>query len=282
MSLPVFHTGEILAQRQAGYDIRSAPIYRHIPDKHQALLSELTVIAVAGRDPQGLLTIALIPGPAGFLDGRNGDQLHIILPPHWRQDPLASIAAPGLPVGCLAIDFSTRRRVRINGAVAMITPDRLILTVEQCFGNCPRYITPRDTARLATLPAGTINPLIRLDPYTRTLIAAADTALVASASGTDDLANGGVDLSHRGGPPGFIQATESRLSVPDFPGNRYMNTLGNLVRHPHAALMLVDFTTGDQLHVRGRVTIDWTPPEGYPDAERMWHLDIESAWLRRA
>jgi hypothetical protein len=49
------------------------------------------------------------------------------------------------------------------------------------------------------------------------------------------------------------------LTIPDFRGNRFFNTLGNLVSDPRAALLFVDFETGDLLHLQGRVEIDWSP-----------------------
>ena len=52
---------------------------------------------------------------------------------------------------------------------------------------------------------------------------------------------GGMDVSHRGGRPGFVKLDGDTLVVPDFRGNRYFNTLGNLVSDPRAALVFVDF-----------------------------------------
>ena len=40
--------------------------------------------------------------------------------------------------------------------------------------------------------------------------------------------------------------------MPDFRGNRYMNTLGNLLAEPRAALLFIDFDRGDVLHLQGK------------------------------
>jgi hypothetical protein len=68
-----------------------------------------------------------------------------------------------------------------------------------------------------------------------------------------------VDISHRGGPPGFVTlGSNGDLIVPDYRGNRYFNTLGNLLGDPRAALLFIDFERGDLLQLQGSVTIDWS------------------------
>ena len=60
-----------------------------------------------------------------------------------------------------------------------------------------------------------------------------DTFFVASyADDGDDAARRGVDVSHRGGRPGFVQVDGDVLTIPDFAGNFHFNTLGNLLVNP--------------------------------------------------
>ncbi|WP_371260740.1 pyridoxamine 5'-phosphate oxidase family protein [Bradyrhizobium sp. WSM2793] len=68
------------------------------------------------------------------------------------------------------------------------------------------------------------------------------------------------DISHRGGRPGFVVASDHEITVPDFSGNLYFDTLGNFSVHPYAALLFIDFSTGDLVHIRGRVEIFWNDP----------------------
>lgn len=70
-----------------------------------------------------------------------------------------------------------------------------------------------------------------------------------------------MDVSHRGGPPGFVRLEGQTLTIPDYNGNRYFNTLGNLVSNPRAALLFVDFERGDVLHLQGTTEIVWDGPE---------------------
>jgi hypothetical protein len=54
----------------------------------------------------------------------------------------------------------------------------------------------------------------------------------------------GADISHRGGLPGFVRVQGDELTIPDFRGNRYFNTLGNLIAEPRASLLFIDFEKG--------------------------------------
>ena len=127
---------------------------------------------------------------------------------------------------------------------------------------------------------GRTEPLTGLDGPARRTIAGADTLFVASRA-REGLA-GGADLSHRGGWPGFVRVEEDALDVPDFPGNRYFNTLGNLLGDGRASLLIPDFGTGDLLVLQGMVEIDWTARAGrdLPGVERSWRLHVVRGWRR--
>ena len=89
-------------------------------------------------------------------------------------------------------------------------------------------------------------------------------------------------MSHRGGKPGFVGVAGDALAIPDFRGNRFYNTLGNLLGDPRAGLLFIDFASGDILQLQGRVTIDWHPEGSGPaGAERLWRVEVTRAWRRR-
>jgi hypothetical protein len=73
------------------------------------------------------------------------------------------------------------------------------------------------------------------------------------------------------------------LTVPDFAGNRYFNTLGNFVLSDRAAVLFPDFSTGDLLHLAGRVEIvdDGVEARRFPGAERLWRVHVSSGWRGR-
>jgi hypothetical protein len=126
-----------------------------------------------------------------------------------------------------------------------------------------------------------VERLAELDDAARVLIGDSDTFFVASRSRAV-IDAGGLDMSHRGGRPGFVAVQGDTLVIPDFRGNRYFNTLGNLLGEPRAGLLFVDFASGDLLQLQGRVAIDWHPASGPSGAERLWRVEIERGWRRRA
>ena len=68
----------------------------------------------------------------------------------------------------------------------------------------------------------------------------------------------GVDVSHKGGRPGFVHADDARtLTVPDYVGNSYHNTMDNFMRNPQAGLLFIDFAAGDLLYVAARAEVLW-------------------------
>ena len=60
----------------------------------------------------------------------------------------------------------------------------------------------------------------------------------------------GVDVSHRGGKPGFVRIDDDKtLTFPDFSGNYHFNTMGNILLNPLAGLLFIDFEQGDLLYL---------------------------------
>jgi predicted pyridoxine 5'-phosphate oxidase superfamily flavin-nucleotide-binding protein len=123
----------------------------------------------------------------------------------------------------------------------------------------------------------------------RRLVTKADTFFIASAhpqaGAHSDDASHGVDASHRGGRPGFVRLNaDGTLTVPDFSGNRFFNTLGNLALNPRAGLLFVDFERGDVLHlaVRGEIVWDGPQVEAFPGAERLLRLKVLRGLYRPA
>lgn len=114
--------------------------------------------------------------------------------------------------------------------------------------------------------------LTTLGPAEQAIIAAADTFFIATAyQSTLDIASG-VDVSHRGGNPGFVRIDDPQtLTIPDFPGNCQFNTFGNLELNPCAGLLFLDFDRGDLLYLTGTAEVLWEgdPISRYPGAERL-------------
>lgn len=266
-----FHEDERRAQELAGLRAGRAAIRPYMPDQHREFFALLPYLFTATLDTEGRPVASILTGPAGFVQSPDPATLRVEALPA-ADDPAAPGFTPGRPIGLLGLDLSTRRRNRANGRVAARDGSGLTLAIEQSFGNCPQYIQRRTVVPRVREPAPA-EALAALDGWARQLIHASDTFFIASRSRTG-VEGGGLDMSHRGGPPGFVALEGDTLTVPDFRGNRFFNTLGNLLGDPRAGLLFLDFAAGDVLQLQGRATIDWR--------DRRWTLTVERGWRRRA
>jgi predicted pyridoxine 5'-phosphate oxidase superfamily flavin-nucleotide-binding protein len=276
MSASPFHPGELEAQARAGGGAAGGGIRNFMVEQHRTFFESLPFVVVATVD-DGWPAAALLAGKPGFIAAPDPHTLRIA-----TDDPAQRTYVPGAPAGILGIDLATRRRNRANGIIASAEPGILVLDIRQSFGNCPQYIHMRDIQPAPRTP-GPVRSLPRLDADGRAAISAADTFFVASAARIGE-PEGGVDVSHRGGPRGFVRVEGQTLTIPDYRGNRYFNTLGNLVSNPRAALLFVDFERGDLLHLQGTTEIVWDGPElrSFLAAERLWRFRVERAWRERS
>lgn len=254
----MFHSGELDVQRRAGVAGDAARLSgmlgpAHLDGGPAKFLAQRAFAALTGRDRGGSLWISPLFGRPGFLDG-HGTTLDVHAVPA-ESDPLRALPV-GQEVGLLAVEFAIRRRLRVNGLLGEVGPDRLVIDVEQAFGNCPSYIQQRVIEPTATTT--TTRPATESDELTepqRALIREADTFFLGTAHPTR-----GADASHKGGSPGFVRIDGGQLWWPDYAGNNMFNSMGNIAVNPEAALLFVDFATGTTLHLSGRAELEWLAP----------------------
>jgi hypothetical protein len=80
---------------------------------------------------------------------------------------------------------------------------------------------------------------------------------VCLATGRPD---GGLDVSPRGDPPGFVRVLDERtLFIPDRPGNRIADSLTNLLHDDRIALLFLIPGVVDTFRVQGRAIITDDP-----------------------
>jgi uncharacterized protein len=91
----------------------------------------------------------------------------------------------------------------------------------------------------------------RLNELTRQFIERSPFVCVATK-----MPNGGIDVSPRGDPAGFVRILGDReLLIPERPGNRIADTLTNLLADPSIGLLFLIPGVGDSFRVNGRGVI---------------------------
>ena len=285
---PPFHEGECAAQERVGVREKMRAVGQHairdfMPDQHREFFTQLPFVIVGTVDEQGQPWASVLANPPGFIASPTPHELVICARP-LTADPLADTLARHAPIGLLGIAPHTRRRNRMNGVIERVTDSCLQVRVSQSFGNCPKYIQAR---RSEYVPGhGDAKPVHRTrlgDEAVRRLIQHADTFFIATAypaNNTDATASAhGVDVSHRGGKPGFVRVDNDRtLTVPDYAGNQFFNTIGNLLVNPRAGLLFIDFDTGDLLYLAVAAEIIWEgePLHAFEGAQRLLRFYVSA------
>jgi predicted pyridoxine 5'-phosphate oxidase superfamily flavin-nucleotide-binding protein len=228
----------------------SKSIYSFVPEAAGTFLAERRLVVLAAPDDRNRPWASLLSGPPGFARLLDEHTLRIDAVP-TPNDPLALSLKTDSPAGIIVPDLATRRRLRVNGRLETVD-EAILIHVDFAYSNCPKYIQVREPEREST---GTQPRLIgrsaSLVPLQRDWIRRTDTFFIATL-----VPGEGADASHRGGMPGFVRVEDQELIWRDYPGNAMFNTLGNIVRHPRAGILVPDFETGSTLQMTGRASID--------------------------
>jgi len=225
----MYHEGELDVQRKAGVADLAARVGRiidgTIPPAAARFIEARTLLIASTIDDDGRVRASPLFGAIHVDDERT---LRV------RSD----FETEG-DIGLLAIDFPTRRRMRVNGIARRDGRD-LVVTTHEVYSNCPQYIHPRPVRPDTSSP----------EAWVRT----SDTFFLATAH-----PQRGADASHRGGDPGFVTFDGTRVVFPDYSGNNMFNSLGNLAVNPNCGLLFLDFESGAMLQMSGRGRVEWEP-----------------------
>ncbi len=288
MSFPIFHEGERAVQQRVGVRERLEQLGPRVirdfmPDQHREFFAQLPFVIAGTVDAAGQPWASVLAAAPGFVRSPDPYTLAVQAQP-LAGDPLQGTLANGIAMGLLGLEPHTRRRNRMNGVVQGVGSSGFAVQVSQSFGNCPKYIQAREPAylpgRLASKPA--VHDAPQLDAAARRMLEAADTLFIATAytgHGAGVGPAGGVDVSHRGGKPGFVRVdADGSLTVPDFLGNFFFNTLGNIAVNPRAGLLFMDFDSGDLLYLAVRAEIVWDGAElqSFEGAQRLLRCRVQA------
>ncbi|MEM9519087.1 MAG: pyridoxamine 5'-phosphate oxidase family protein [Actinomycetota bacterium] len=269
-----FHPGEVAVQAEWGtdtdaYEAQSRQMMRPEINPHERVfISGLTFSAAASVDADGrpwASTLFAADTPLFTVDSATS---LTISPALGVGEPLVDSVRASGALGVLFFDPLTRRRAKSIGH-ATTDGHTFRYDMTRLFGLCPKYIYARSHEPAPKAPNGVAVTSDRLGDDDQTLLAQADTAFLASFSPH------GADVTHRGGPPGFIEIVDANtLEIPDYFGNGMFNTLGNLRLDDRLALTATDFTTGRTVHMTGHAVARATG-KASPEPERSITVTVE-------
>jgi predicted pyridoxine 5'-phosphate oxidase superfamily flavin-nucleotide-binding protein len=274
----VYHPGERSVQEQAGVHEMADRIGRSIrttiPPPAWNFLRSQPLVVVGSVDAGRRVWASLLTGAPGLVQAVDENTVRINAQPATG-DPLGDNLAANDAVGLIAIEFATRRRMRLNGRAEVAEDGGITIHAEQVYSNCPKYIQARRWRGRS--PEVDSTPVVRrqsiLAQDQQRWIREADTFFIASHH-----PEGGTDASHRGGYPGFVRVlNDHRLVWPDYAGNTMFQTLGNISVNPQAGLLFIDFERGGTLQLTGRAGILWDEERAaqFAGAERLVEFDVD-------
>ncbi|MCA9619367.1 MAG: pyridoxamine 5'-phosphate oxidase family protein [Myxococcales bacterium] len=256
-----FHRGEQAVQERLG--LRDVEIWArrairdHLPEAHREFFATLPFVVAAARDDDERPWVTLLAGGEGFVTSPSPSRLHLAARPP-AGDALEGALRAGADVGLLGIEPATRRRNRANGRITG-TEGGIEIVVDQSFGNCAKHIRRRWWRHAPSHRPGEARRGEVLTSTARRLVEEADTFFIGSGHRPrgGEHAAFGMDASHRGGAPGFVEVEgPAELVFPDYWGNNLFNTLGNLELDPRVGLTFVDFASGGLLQLSGRAGVE--------------------------
>ncbi|WP_370981127.1 pyridoxamine 5'-phosphate oxidase family protein [Agaribacterium sp. ZY112] len=282
-----FHKAEVAVQERLGFaermsNVGASFIRPYMPEQHRAFFQSLSMLMLGLSDKHGWPCALPVFSDPGFISSPTNQELKVSALPS-ALEALDCVLAQGEKVATLGIDLSSRRRNRMNGLVSNRDTEGFSIAVEQSFGNCPKYIQTQALtvkAMHSKLKQEISSSLSGLDEQARWFISQAFSFYIASRTDEfNDQENTGLDISHRGGKLGFVKAQANTLLFPDFSGNRFYNTLGNIESDSRVALLFPDFQKSRALHVQGRAKIHWqhTALESFVGAERIIEVHVQKS-----
>ena len=237
----------------------------------QRLLHMSSLLALGVVDEQGRPWTTLIGGEAGFARSLGQSIVGVKALADVQQDPVLQTILQHSrnknnqgddartdfqEFSALGIHLATRDRVKIQGQLLgagvvstheNISEVQIAFAVKGSLGNCPKYLNKKDLV-LTTPEPVLLSDTIPLSEPALALLSQADLFFITSHQPDS------MSTNHRGGSPGLIRVLQNDqdgciLVYPEYSGNRFYQTLGNLIIDPRAGLAIPDFETGNILYL---------------------------------
>jgi uncharacterized protein len=269
-------------------------VHDELPRPFFAFLGRLPFLPIGLTDAQGRPWATLLSGPAitASAGGRWQVRARVNAADPFVRAVLAPASTPTPDAklfAAVAIDFLHRRRVKLAGAIDSATLDdtghlTLTLQTNEHMGNCPKYITVRELRPMRRVAeTSALGPT--LSPAARAVLARASTCFVATRHLDRDPHESDAGFNHRGGPRGFVRSFEqdgrTHLVLPDYSGNRFYQSLGNVESDHVMGLVIPDFESGTLLQVTGRARnlFDDEADRLMPGATLVTEIALDEAYL---
>ena len=192
----------------------------HMPAQHRELFEKLPYLVGGVLDGEGFPRATMLFGASGFVSCPDERTVAFALargrgsPP--ESDPAIAALLVGKKIGLLGIELSTRRRNRANGRITLCSAERVVVAVEQSFGNCPQYIQSR--APVEAEDEGTTGTVAYeessdLSDEARAIVLRADTFFLSTASANVPFVAGTESNDLGGGCPRGSARIPSRRSA---------------------------------------------------------------------
>ena len=271
-----FHSGEIEVQTRAGVRDLAQRVSRVIsptlPTNAQYFLEIQSMVVVGSLDSNNRLQVSVLTGKLGFIQALDESTIRIDAMP-FDDDPLIENLRKKNEIGLLAIDLANRNRLKVKGE-AQLKSSTIHVTTKRAYAQCPKYIQAREVGSISSeiRAKQTIQRSENMGNDLQKFIAVADTFFIATYH-----QESGIDVSHRGGNPGFIKVlNQNKIVFPDYSGNSMFNTLGNISVNPGTSLLFIDFQNGSTIQLTGEANIIWDDDrvEEFAGAERIIEFEI--------
>lgn len=295
------HEGELHVQRMRNApDDQSSYISGAINDEmslqHVDYYRQLQFLPLSALDASGTPWVTILCNPK--ITAPSNTLLHVTARVNTADPFVAAVSSSTkkpIQFAGVGIDFRRRSRAKIAGAVESATVTtvsegeqqlRIALQTNEHMGNCPKYITIRQLRQLRRTPI-TASFQKHLPTPARELLEKASTIFISTRHHDQDERESDMGCNHRGGPKGFVRYFEDEngghLVLPDYSGNRFYQSLGNVETDPVMGLAIPDFTTGDLLQVSGRARnlFNEQAEKIMPGATLITLVSVDSAFLTR-
>jgi len=240
----VYHAGQREVQDEANSrpaaDMLAERMGRRT-ERNLSFYARADLVVYATADEGVLLRFGAVSGSAPLLEPFDAPSL--ALPPCFP------VLVPGTQVGAIAIDLEGAARARVNGVIGEREGARVLVSREE-FINCRKYVAASMAMEMAAHAGPESRGQVAFgDEDLLRVLATVETAFVATVDPT-----GQPDVSHKGGPPGFLNYDESgrQLRWIELIGNGTFRSAGNVRATGAISVVALDLATGDAYELGGR------------------------------